>query len=392
MPIEVKHGADPSSQIYGRFAGAEGQASRKALENFLRARERQELQRRDQIFRDYQMAETQGFRRFMGDQEHAQQMQRLGLVERTRGRERQRHYDDRRGLIDYRLTAEQRADEGKLRQAMYLIQNDETLSPEEKEEARRQIEYRMAGIEPLPTRRDSPADIEDMIQYHEGLGGYVHIEPGGKIKELSGTGLSAKDAWEMAINATSVEGEGVNIEKARPIFEELMRGGGQGAGLQGGLGGGEGGTRQLGDPGIDEDPQTQEIRSSLDEIEGALPAELEAERRVYGNVKKNIASDETENIQTHEAQIETLQARLAEHRKKKPYVKTGPGENVGGALGSDKRRGTYSKWETKEKRLMEAIKERESRIKELEKKRELLSMHLDVMDIRKNATTLGVGL
>ena len=159
------------AELNRRFAGAEGQASRKALENFLRARERQELQRRDQIFRDYQMAETQGFRRFMGDQEHAQQMQRLGLVERTRGRERQRHYDDRRGLIDYRLTAEQRADEGKLRQAMYLIQNDETLSPEEKEEARRQIEYRMAGIEPLPTRRDSPADIEDMIQYHEGLGG-----------------------------------------------------------------------------------------------------------------------------------------------------------------------------------------------------------------------------
>jgi len=389
MAIEVKHGGDPSAQIYGRFGGAEGQAWRKALENYLRGSERRELQRRDQIFRDYQMAETQGFRRFMGDQEHAQQMERLRMTEGIRGRDRDRYYRDRRGLIDYRLTAEQRADEGKLRQAMYLIENDETLSPEDKQEARRRIAYRMAGIEPLPTRRDPQTDIDDMIQYHEGLGGYVHIDPSGKIKELTGTGLSAKDAWTMAINATEVDGV-PNIEAARKMVEKMMAGQGQvGIDQQGELPGGEGGAPALAAPSTDYDKQAQEIRATLDEIEGQIPAEMEAERRVYGNVVKRVAPDEVKNIPTAEAQIETYRARLEDHRKKKP-PKPAPGENIGG-LGYNPRSHPYSKWEAEEKELIDAIKEYEQRLAELRKKRDLLTVHSDVLETRRNATLLGVG-
>jgi hypothetical protein len=143
MPIEVKHGADPSAMIYSRFGGAEGRAWRSSLERYLLSRERRELQRR-----------SQGFQREMSDVQHFQQMQKLGIAQRhdvrrlgiTEGLRQERIEDERdfrREMLhsgyEYRMTAQQREDESRLRNALYQIEQDESLSPEERQEARRRV-------------------------------------------------------------------------------------------------------------------------------------------------------------------------------------------------------------------------------------------------------------
>lgn len=389
MAIEVKHGANPSALIYSRFAGAEGKAARGAMDKFLQASQRQQLQRRDQDFRAYEMAENQGFRLYQQDREHVQQMQRLGAVQRGRSRDRARYQQDRRELIDYKFTAEQRDRQNRIRQALSTLDYDESLSPEDREEAKRELMYQWSGMQAPPSKEDpspyAPGQGVGEYWYDEKYGGWLTRDEGKGVREFKGQGLTQAEAWKMAIAANTGE-EGVDVDKARAMVQELT--GGQGGGPGGP--GGAGGVAGLNAPSTEEDQKIQEIQGSIERLDTA-PVELEVEKRVYGNVKTQMDPDEVENIPMAEAQIETQRARLEKHLKEKPADYRSASEKIAGrvgGLGRSQVSDRHEKWKAKEKALLKSIDEHEKNLESLMKKRDLLDIHLDVMSLRNDANRI----
>jgi hypothetical protein len=61
-----------------------------------------------------------------------------------------------RDEFEYRLTAQQKADQIKYQNARYELMHNDSFTDEEKELALRQIDARLAGIEPIPIRKDPP--------------------------------------------------------------------------------------------------------------------------------------------------------------------------------------------------------------------------------------------
>jgi len=359
MAIEVKHGARPGSTIYARYGGAEGQAARRALEGFLQASQQQEAQRR-----------KEEFQREMTETGHLQAMERQAFE------------------YDYRLTSQQRADEAKLRQAMYMIEQDETLTPKDRWEARRRIEERQAGIRPLPKRKEIPTDINEMIQYHEGTGSHYYIDRNtGKIQEFGG-GLKESELIKTAINLAMNKDTGiVDSKKANKILEEIRKiGRRQPAPAAAGQLEVQEEAPQLEAPKTEVDKKTQGTQVELEKLTVA-PPELGQEIRTYGFATTRTDPDKSDNIPVTEANLRAEQIRLEEHRKKRP-AEAKPGSNVGGGMGVDKRGSKINRWNTEEKKILETIKKYEDKLGKLMEKRDTLIADLDADEIMRNAALI----
>lgn len=212
MPIEVKHGAAPGSYLHSRFGAAQGQAMSRGMEQFLRARERQTAQRSGQEFR----RETSAT-----EHERAIERSELGHLQSLEKRE-----------FEYRLSSQQIADESKYRNALYEVEGDESLSPQDKDEARDRIAERLDSIQPLPTRKPPSPYPEGRgmgeYWYDEKYGGWVARDTKGNIKELTGSRMSEKEAWTIAINSNTDESGKVNMPEARKMVGDLTGGAGPG--------------------------------------------------------------------------------------------------------------------------------------------------------------------
>lgn len=246
MAIEVKHGADPASTLFARYGGAEGQAMRRALEGFLKARERMELQGRSEDFRREltgisheqdieKMLISQDMRYALSERQGQYDLQRQRIRNVGRQQEIADRYDYERGMVDYQFTAEQRDRQEKIRTALGLLEHDETLTPEDRQESRRELIYQYAGIEKVPKPKEAPIDINELVQYHEGTGASFLLDPStGKRTEVKGPGggLTESEKWKIAIDAHTLDGV-LDVDAAKKMVGEMSSGGeGPGGGVQ----------------------------------------------------------------------------------------------------------------------------------------------------------------
>jgi hypothetical protein len=121
MPIQMKHGANPGVVLGASFAAGQAQQRQEAEMAHLQATEKRDAQTRDQEFQRQQMADQFGLRE---------------------------------GEFEFRLTAKQKADQEKYANAYAEIEGNEGFTEAEKTEAKRRLTAKMAGIKPLPMRKD----------------------------------------------------------------------------------------------------------------------------------------------------------------------------------------------------------------------------------------------
>jgi hypothetical protein len=202
------------------------------------------------------------------------------------------------------MTAQQREDESRLRNALYQIEQDESLSPEERQEARRRVIGRMAGMDLIPTRTDpspyAPGQEPGKHWYDKEYGGWLMRDTKGNIKELPSAGLDISEAWKIALELSHDEKTGLpDINKARELVPQLM-----GPGAAG--------------PETPETPPITEIGEGIQEIDTAL-TKIEGDPRMsleqhLGGYKR-VALDDVTDIATAKRQIEIERLKIAAEEK-----------------------------------------------------------------------------
>jgi hypothetical protein len=252
---------------------------RRSLERFLQISAQQGAQRRDQEFR--REMDERGFYQDLEKMDRTE-LDRLELADRgiLRDLARSRLYGrgrstlaDQKALYDYKFTAEQKDREAKIRQALSLLDHDETLTPEDRQEARRELIYQWAGIEKLPVRKEDTPDLNSLLQYHPGTGSYYNVDSSGKIQEFSGSGIDMQKLLPLAINSATTE----NYETGKSETDwgqvgEFMQ---EAAKFGGGQRGGGAPQIDMGDQGRIAEPAGQEGQEEPDKGFQELQTEYE---------------------------------------------------------------------------------------------------------------------
>jgi hypothetical protein len=174
------------------------------------------------------MALTQDYRFALSERQGQYDLERQRIRNIGRQQELEDRFDYERELYDYQLTSEQKDRESKIRQALSVIEHDETLTPEDRAESRRLLAYELAGITPIPKRKEPTPGIDDLVQFHEGSGAYFLTDPStGKRTEVKGPAgdtMTKADAWKIAIPANTLDGV-LDMDAARKMVEEMTTGG-----------------------------------------------------------------------------------------------------------------------------------------------------------------------
>jgi len=165
MPINVKHGANPSLVLAADFATGRELERKRLLLPALQAEEARKAREDAQANQAAQIAAGQQFQRemvgagqdFQRDQTTAGQGFQREMTDVQFGNQteliRQRQEMEDAGY-EFRLTAQQKSDQEKYQNALYEIEQSDAYTPEEKVEAKRRVQARLASIEPLPTRKE----------------------------------------------------------------------------------------------------------------------------------------------------------------------------------------------------------------------------------------------
>jgi hypothetical protein len=444
MAIEVKHGANPSAMLYARYGAADGKAWREALGQFLKSRERQQMQSREHDFRremsdrshqqqiDKQML-GQDFKRGILAEDYRRDLTRQGLrqnfqlnQQRLAGNQRRQLYADEyardQAAYKYKLTAEQKADENKLRQALYAIENDPAFSDEDKMEARRRIVARMADIDPLPMREDPPQYPEGRGEgeywYDDKMKAYLTRDAKNNIKVISeegsgkSGGISSGEAMKIAIEKSiDIETGAVNRKQAEELYQWMM--GMSGGGQQ--VTGQETGPADFNDlmqmqepqygsalpapqePAMadevvpatqkDKSPQKDPAQISAYRSLTEVPADLKQQLDEYGIVYKVKPAKEINNIPEIKANIEAFEYDIEQmdNKYKTMQKKSGvsPGSPEAYALSGD-----LGKIRNRKKSVKKKIAQYKKRLKELQKKeaelRPYIQAYDDIQDIAES--------
>lgn len=143
-----------------------------------------------------------------------------------------------RGEFEYRLTAQQKADQEKYDTALYEIQQSEAFTEDEKEEAERRIMAKKAAIKPLGKRRDkqpTPAELFQKHTYRDAETGAIYPidpqtgAPGKPIYDPSQMVKQRNDAYKTATELFRDPETGkVDRAAVEAHVQKVMGGAGQG--------------------------------------------------------------------------------------------------------------------------------------------------------------------
>jgi hypothetical protein len=317
------------------------------------------------------MALTQDYRFALSERQGQYDLERQRIRNIGRQQELEDRFDYERELYDYQLTVEQKDRESKIRQALSVIEHDETLTPEDRAESRRLLAYDLAGITPIPKRKDPSPGIDELVQFHEGTGASFLTDPStGKLTEIKGTGISVEKATQMAINMNTTEEGGINWNNVERDQQRILGLGRGGAGSQQGA---QGGQRVLAAPPVDERTQVMMDRIKI----------LQGEGRDIGRISLKdaelIDSEDIPNIPdipTAKAHLRVNQRELEVHREKPIARKIRPGVgtvsfNPRSGAGQKFRR-ERSAWEDKEKKLSSQVEKLKKHLEALQREDRLL--------------------
>jgi hypothetical protein len=166
----------------------------------------------------------------------SQQQQRFDRyqIEQMRMDERARVMGETQQLandqFEFKLTAQQKQDQANYQNALYQLQQDDSFSPEEKDEAERLLFAAMAGIEPLPTRRE-PSEFPDgqaIGQYWEDprTGMVFTRDSKGDVKKIGDIQQPGQQdvskLWQTAFSAAQDIDGNIDEAKARRIMQMMM--------------------------------------------------------------------------------------------------------------------------------------------------------------------------
>jgi len=209
MAINVKHAANPSLVLQAGFGAAQAQQRADAERAGLLSKEKREARADEHDFRLDMQASEQDFRREMLEK-------RFGLEA---------------GQFEFRLTAQQRADQERYQNALYEIEGDDSFSDEEKIEARRRVSAKLAGIKPLPMRKEDTGrpegqNIGDVWPDPE-TGILITRQPDGTVKKVADnpnvpTFKDYNSAYELGIKLLTKPGAGPDDPEVPPSREELV--------------------------------------------------------------------------------------------------------------------------------------------------------------------------
>jgi len=238
MGIDVRHGANPSVVLAAKYGAGQNAARRQAQLAGAQAAERRNAREDEQEFRREMTAGGQQFQREMAGEQFGRRQELMELGQ-----------DLRQEDYEFRLTAQQRLDQEKWRNALYWAKTTDELSDEvrqggtsERQEAIRRAEARIAGAEDLLPARKEPSKypkgqgIGDIWTTKNGT--EVMREVGGGIKKLGSdpNQMTFQDkgrVWDKAVaGATNSETGVVDEAKLRRLYAlgiEMM--GGQGGGM-----------------------------------------------------------------------------------------------------------------------------------------------------------------
>ena len=354
MPIEIKHGT-PSSSIVAGAAG--GQNARNA-----RLRERQAAAKAQSLLQSDRLSAQAEFRQL--DQQHRELLQgqsQEAALERQESAQDARmeltglghqHQLERdaitarrlRDNFEFELTAQQEAEEEKLRDALHMIETSEDFTEDEREEARRAVYARLAGIKPLPKRRARYAAGQGIgeVWSDEDAGLVYTRDSSGEVKKLGDlntgkpTAKERIEAWKAAISLAEDGNKVVDIEKARGYLAEIL------GSETPGVGDGNGG--DLGSPDGGRDDDAIAVPGARERVEAA-------------------AAD----IEANSGKIAALEVELAAHEKRKP------------AYGKGRRSGAYATHRAKVERWKKQKERLEARKTKLEneKRSALLALKME---------------
>lgn len=234
MGIDVRHGANPSRVLAAGFAAGEGAQRTKIQEQSLQAMEARKARKRQQDFQREMLEKQQMFGREMTDKRQAyglevldrQQIHNLNMSELQHlyGLEDiSANHGLGRGDFAFKLTAQQKADQEKYQNSLYEIENSEDFTPEEKVEAKRRIMSKMAGIRPIPTRKEQMD--HPMVQVAPGVNVPALINSQG-MPDVGKTHLEyQKQQWKFQEKAMelAISGETGDFdpEKYKSIMESM---------------------------------------------------------------------------------------------------------------------------------------------------------------------------
>lgn len=231
MAINVKHGANPSVVLAARYGAGQNAARRQAQVAGAQSADRRETREDQQEFQREMTEGQRGFRREMAGQG---QDFRREMVEGQAGRQRDL-MEFGQGLreedFEFRLTAQQRADQEKYQNALYEVESSDSFSEEEKGEAKRRLTAKLAGIRPLPSRKDPSKfpqgqGVGESWTTPEGL--VLSRDAQGSIKKIgeSRSQPTYQDrikAWDLALKASTNQESGVvDMKQAKSLFDQVM--------------------------------------------------------------------------------------------------------------------------------------------------------------------------
>jgi len=172
MAIEVKHSGSPGATLAASYGAGQSTARIQPAMQAVQAMEaRRTLEDQQAHHRDMQ-EDNQAFSKEMETTRFGHQADLMDLQSRLG-----------KSDFEWRLTAQQKADQERYQNAMYEIDRSDDMDPEMRAEARRRVLAKFAGIQPLPT-------VKEPSPYPEGQGiGQSWVNPTtGKIETRQADG------------------------------------------------------------------------------------------------------------------------------------------------------------------------------------------------------------
>jgi len=237
MGIDVRHGANPSVVLAAKYGAGQNAARRQAQLAGAQAAERRNAREDEQEFRREMTAGGQQFQREMAGEQFGRRQELMELGQ-----------DLRQEDYEFRLTAQQRLDQEKWRNALYWAKTTDELSDEvrqggtsERQEAIRRAEARIAGAEDLLPARKEPSKypkgqgMGESWTTPEGL--ILTRDAQGNVKKIgeSRTQPTYQDrikAWNLALEANQNSETGkFDMEAVKALYAQIMGSSG-GGGMQ----------------------------------------------------------------------------------------------------------------------------------------------------------------
>jgi len=249
MPIELTHGIKERTPIITNI-GSSGGAPGYALQSFIGETGRRNFER--------------------------------GMLERRSELEKEG--------FEFKLTAQQKADQEKLQNALYDIEQSDLFSDEEKEKARRDIMTKYAGIKPMPKIKEDTRTMKERFKqetYTDESGDTWGATPEGGWKRIGtkeNVGLKIQDKTKLWHDALALaEGD---YNRALEIYNQSIA-----AITGGGMGGDESSTGIQGQEApVGALPPGQEESDLSKRVKGAIIAPIEAlKQETQGNEVLNKA-------------------------------------------------------------------------------------------------------